>query len=677
MKGQTHKPDDSIQLSAIAKNYSPALNKILKVKSVKIKDLPYFMVKNNYSTIQWENGSRHKDNFMVSIGTTGDYDFGKKSILEVHGDLKAKGINHVIIPSKSHTEEHPRFHVLILFDVPVYSKSTYKQIALKMIDELFPDSDKSVADAGRFIFGSPDNANAVSYWEGSNYTISNIDGLWDSTLLLRDSDDVMKLAREFEQKSPIYCPFHEDSNPSAFIDYSEKSDNWYIHCSSCGQTFWMLKEESHLERVCKDYYSYGTEVYDFGMMNDQFFYNKIGVPKFHSRTHTRHKPERDEAFDFLATSKHIRHLSRIDYISDIEADESYYEVDLGLGVITAHHRAIPIDIQDNQMVEDYLEDRFGQYLTFIKEWIAVYCYTNYKRLPTIIFNSERGNGKSSFVEILAEIFPTLSFQWGGNEDSFTYEVEKKFLVVEENQSEKVSQYKTLKKYTGQKYATVKKKFKDPYQVKNNMNIIILSNDAIPLFVSRGELPTDTKNNQFFVYEFPEITGPIDPDLQEKILSRLGHYIRTELKSVYDGLSSRGFRYSIDVPITSAEKELFAANTSDLESDVDILVSRLVEQYATDSFPDDMPYNSFIELGQLPVQWIKYYSQSTRHYNQIIKGMRRQRLLSGEADRIQVGVKRLFCFSMTDKLTQMLGIPNKPEVACVVSDVACDLFNQGA
>jgi len=91
----------------------------------------------------------------------------------------------------------------------------------------------------------------------------------------------------------------------------------------------------------------------------------------------------------------------------------------------------------------------------------------------------------------------------------------------------------------------------------------------------------------------------------------------------------------------------------------------------------MPYLPFIEQGQLPVLWIKYYSQSTRHYNQVIKGMRRQRLLVGETDRFQSGGKRLFCLTMTDKLVQMLGTPNKPKVVGVVSDVACTLFNQGA
>lgn len=315
--------------------------------------------------------------------------------------------------------------------------------------------------------------------------------------------------------------------------------------------------------------------------------------------------------------------------------------------------------------------------SFIKEWLAVYCHSNYRKLPTLIFSGGRGTGKSTFAEIVAEIFPTLSFQWSGSEENFTYEVEKKLLIVEENLSDKVSQYKTLKKYTGQKYATVKKKFRDPYQVRNNTNIILLSNELIPLFVSRDELPTDTRNNQFFVYEFPKLTGSIDPDTQDKVLARLGHYIRTELKTVYDGLSASGFRYSIDVPITDEERELFTANTSDLESDVDMLIQRLIEQYANDLFPDDMPYFPFIEQGQLPVLWIKYYSQSTRHYNQVIKGMRRQRLIVGEADRFQVDGKRLFCLPMTDKLTEMLDTKTDPEVAGVVSDVAGNLFKQGS
>ena len=671
------KPSKSIELSTAAKTYNGAANTWFKTATVPLADLAQYLTQHNYSTIHWQNGSRLEKNFIKAIGFVGDYDSGERTIQEVHDDLTSQGFNHLIIPSKSHTAEHHKFHVVLQFDHPVFSSAGYKLIAEYIVKNILPGSDPAVTDAARYIYGSRDNVDSTCYWGGSDLKVVGLADIWNQETEILDRDSALITVSEISGKTSIYCPFHEDSNPSAFIDYSKKSDNWYIHCSSCSETFWMQQDKSHIERVCESYWSYGKDVWDFGMVNDEFFYEKFGSEKFHIKTNTEGGDDKKKAMRHLVINKHIRHLSRIDYVSDIEADDSFYDVDLATGVISAHHRAIPADLKDNTYVDQYLSDRFGVHQGFIKEWLAVYCHSNYCKLPSLILSGGRASGKSTFAEVVADIFPTMSFQWSGNEEGFTYEVEKKLLIVEENLSDKVSQYKTLKKYTGQKYATVKKKFKDPYQVRNNTNIILLSNELIPLFVSRDELPTDTRNNQFFVYEFPPLSGSIDPDTQDKLIARLGHYIRTELKTVYDGLSNGGYRYSIDVPITDAEHELFAANTSDLESDVDVLVNRLVEQYEKDSFPDDMPYYPFIEQGQLPVQWIKNYSPSSRHYNQVLKGMRRQRLLSGEADRFQVNGKRLFCLSMTDKLSEMLRQKDAPEVACVASDVACTLFNQGS
>jgi hypothetical protein len=671
------KPNKSIDLSTATKNYNGAANTYFTTESVPYKELADYLIQHNYSTIHWRNGSRKETNFIKAIGFVGDYDSGKRTIQEVHDDLTSRGLNHHIIPSKSHTAEHHKFHVVLQFDHPVYSSAGYKQIADHIVSTILPGSDSAVTDAARYIYGSRDDVDSVSYWDGRNIKVAGLADIWNRETEILDKDGAIVAVSDISSTTPIYCPFHEDSNPSAFIDFSKISDNWYLHCSSCSDTFWMEQDRSHMERVCDPYWSYGTDIWDFGIIDDVFFYEKIGNTKFHIKTKTEESEDKREALRFLVNSKHIRHLSRIDYLSDISTDESFYLVDLSTGVISAHHRAIPVDVQDNAYIDQYLSDRFGTHANFIKEWLAVYCHSNYRKLPSLIFSGGRGTGKSTFAEIVGEIFPTMSFQWSGNEEGFTYEVEKKLLIVEENLSDKVSQYKILKKYSGQKYATVKKKFKDPYQVRNNVNIILLSNELIPLFVSRDELPTDTRNNQFFVFEFSKLTGSIDPQLQEKVLARLGNYIRTELKTIFDGLSSAGFRYSIDVPITDAERELFSANTTDLESDVDMLVHRLVDQYANDTFPDDMPYLPFIEQGQLPVLWIKYYSQSTRHYNQVIKGMRRQRLLVGETDRFQSGGKRLFCLTMTNKLVQMLGTPNKPKVVGVVSSVAGNLFNQGA
>ncbi|MBT4033937.1 MAG: hypothetical protein HON27_01125 [Candidatus Marinimicrobia bacterium] len=671
------KPNKSIVLSTAAKNYNGAANTYFTTESVPYRKLADYLTQHNYSTIHWRNGSRKEANFIKAIGFVGDYDSGERTIQEVHDDLIAQGLNHLIIPSKSHTAEHHKFHVVLQFDHPVFSAEGYKQIAEYIVNDVLPGSDPAVTDAARYIYGSPENVDSIHYWKGADIMVVGLADIWTKSTDIMDKDSTAITASEVSVKTPVYCPFHEDSNPSAFIGFSKKSDNWYIRCSSCDETFWMQQDKSHLERVCEPYWSYGTDIWDFGMLSDTFFYEKLGNPKFHIQTKTEEGDDRKKAMRYLVNNKHIRHLSRIDYLSDIATDQSYYDVDLGTGVIAAHHRAIPVDVQDNAYVNQYLSDRFGVHDNFIKEWLAVFCHSNYAKLPSLIFSGGRGTGKSTFAEIVAEIFPTMSFQWSGNEEGFTYEVEKKLLIVEENLSDKVSQYKILKKYSGQKYATVKKKFKDPYQVRNNVNIILLSNELIPLFVSRDELPTNTRNNQFFVFEFPKLSGNIDPETQDKILARLGHYIRTELKITFEGLPSAGFRYSIDVPITDAERELFSANTTDLESDVDMLIHRLIDQYSNDTFPDDMPYYPFVEQGQLPVLWIKDYVQSTRHYNHVIKGMRRQRLLVGVTDRIQVDGKRLFCLTMTNKLIQMLGTPNKPKVVGVASSVAGNLFNQGA
>ena len=677
MNTTERKPAKSIELSTSAKSYNGAANTWFKTESVPIAELSEYLTQHNYSTIHWHNGSRLEKNFIKAIGFVGDYDSGERTIQEVHDDLVSQGLNHLIIPSKSHTAEHHKFHVVLQFDHPVLSSEGYKQIAEHIVKDILPGSDPAVTDAARYIYGSRDDADSTVYWDGSDIKVAALADIWSNSTEILDKDSNAITVSELTGKTTIYCPFHDDSNPSAFIEYSQKSANWFIYCSSCDVSFWMQQDKSHLERVCEPYWSYGTDIWDFGMINDEFFYEKLGNTKFHIQTKTEGGDDKKKAIRYLVNNKHIRHLSRIDYLSDICADDSFYDVDLATGIISAHHRALSVDVMDNTYVDQYLSDRFGVHQGFIKEWLAVYCHSNYRKLPSLIFSGGRGTGKSTFAEIVAEIFPTMSFQWSGNEEGFTYEVEKKLLIVEENLSDKVSQYKTLKKYTGQKYATVKKKFKDPYQVRNNTNIILLSNELIPLFVSRDELPTDTRNNQFFVYEFPKLTGSIDPETQDKILARLGHYIRTELKVVFDGLSSSGFRYSIDVPITDSERELFSANTTDLESDVDMLVHRLVEQYANDTFPDDMPYFPFIEQGQLPVLWIKYYSQSTRHYNQIIKGMRRQRLLIGEANKIQVDSKRLYCLPMTDRLAQMLEAPSTRKVSGVSSDVSGNLFNQGS
>ncbi len=68
-------------------------------------------------------------------------------------------------------------------------------------------------------------------------------------------------------------------------------------------------------------------------------------------------------------------------------------------------------------------------------------------------------------------------------------VNRNALIADETVSDNPEQYKLLKQYAGMKYVPVNKKYLPKYMAQNNMNIIILSNSAIPIYVARDEKPT--------------------------------------------------------------------------------------------------------------------------------------------------------------------------------------------
>lgn len=640
---QRKDPNDRIELSLAPKNYDASKNVKFERKEIQIRDLEQTLKSHNYSLIKWKDGIRDGANFQYSDGFIIDIDDGL-SIPKAEATLKSHNLNYFLIPSRSHTLQLHKFHILIFFAFRIYTRQAYKNIAEHIINEVFPECDPAVKDAGRFIFGSPDNVRVSAYFQGENFDVLEYGAIWDNSLKLTKSSGDAIYPIQIDKKTSIYCPFHQDNTPSAFVNHSKKSKNWYISCSACDQTFWMERPE--FESRCDPYWSYGKDIFELGIVNEEFFIEKIGKAKFHILTKTHYTPEeKATAFEYLVDNKHISHISRIDYLGDIEAEESDYRVILEKGIIEAHHAPLRTEVQDNTFIERYLEDRFGQYKDFIKEYLAVFCYTNHQKLPTLILKGPRGNGKSTFAEIVGEIYRPLTYEWQGHEENFTYEVEKKLLIVEENQSTKMSQYKTLKKYSGQKNAMVNKKFKDPYKVRNNMNIIMLTNEVIPLYVSREEQPKDEFNNQFFVYEIPEIKPPMDPQIQDKILKRLGNYIRTELRDVFNGITDFGYRYSIRVPITDAERSLFVDNVTDLEADTDRYLQHLI---LDNSEKQDGQYSDFIEKGYLPTKFFRDIQAKT-HYNRVIKNMKKRGYLTGEQTRFQVNDRREYCLKITQKL----------------------------
>jgi hypothetical protein len=403
--------------------------------------------------------------------------------------------------------------------------------------------------------------------------------------------------------------------------------------------------ETGLRGVLEPYYSYRTEILDVGIVGEEFFLEDIGTRKFFIRTKADDKEIQDRYLDHVVRQKHIRHLQRIDHMGDAQVASSFVEYIAEQGLFRVHYAPIAIRTADNAFIDCWLKDTFGVYTDFMKQWLAVYCYTNYRKLPTLVLKGDRGTGKNTFAEAVLSIFPSISQFWHGEEKNFTPEVQKKLLIADESVSANEKQYRMLKQRSGQKMSVVNQKFLPEYQVKNNMNIIILSNEQTPIFVQKDEEPTSEKNNQFFVYTMPKFTGEIDPDFGQKVEDRLGHYVRTELKAVYESVKAlSGCRYTIPTPITDEEKALFNVNQTGLEEEAMKFLRKMVER-------EDEAYTKFFEEGLFPTTFFDAYFISKGYSkNGVIRNLKEKEWLKpADPIRKMVNKDRQYCFAMTDKL----------------------------
>ena len=336
---------------------------------------------------------------------------------------------------------------------------------------------------------------------------------------------------------------------------------------------------------CENFFSIGPKFCEASLVGDEFSITDIGKDKFYIRVgafdgtnDSEDKDKKDiknEYYRHLVKSRHIQNLRRIDYISDVSCNQSFYDFNWGEGVFTVHVPPRNGMVQDNAFIEKFLEDLFGTRKQFIKEWLAAFFYTNYKKLPFLILTGGRGTGKNTFAESIFSVIPTLSVNIKELGNNFNPYLEKKLVILDESDSKGKLQYQELKKLSGQKYAEINKKYAPQYTVQNNLNMIILSNEFSPISVSRDELPTDENNNQFFVHRIENQIKNFDPNFGEKLSARWYHYIVTELKSVFNSLNFDGKRYSISTPITDEENELFQNGVTDIELEVERLIADML------------------------------------------------------------------------------------------------------
>mgnify|MGYP006283802099 CR=1 FL=1 len=640
-----------------------------KTIQASLTDLPALVTQHNYSLIQWAaaagnqapyNRKRDGDAFESASGVMIDVD-ENLSMDAAETRLQRQNYNYVLVTSKSHTNAHPKFHILVPFRTALTSRDEYVRVARTVIEQMFPESDQQVKDAARFFYGTPEDKCTVRTYRAGTW-LDPYDMLRDqwvptADISIHTATNQQVPLGQIRTKTPCYCPFpgHEDHHPSAVV-FPLEAGLHTIYCSACDHTWVERKDQAYWDSQNAHYYHIGNHVYDVGLLEDTFFMEQLDDTKYYRKVGAKTRDDKESAMDHLVANHDVRHLQRVETIGDITAQESYYIVDQKSGIIEVHIAPIPVDHQENAFIEDYLDATFGPYTAFIKQYLAVYTYTNFRRLPYLILYGDRGTGKTLFAELVGAIYEPLLFYWDGERSNFSYEAENKLVIVEENIIEKKDQYQTLKKYGGDRQLQVHKKYQDPYHVQNNLNVILLSNEEIPLYVERRELPTDAKNNQFFVYRMPALPGPIDPQMQEKLRARLGHYIRTELKRVFDGLDLTQSRYSIEVPITPDEQALFENNKTNLFADAEKVLERLIEQFAADHHPDT-PEQALLQAGWMPDKVVDQFNTTKTPTNMIIKELKREGIIrSAEPERKYKKIKgreyRRPAYQLSDAVTEL-------------------------
>ena len=317
-----------VKLSTKEKDLNPNKNTQFHVQDVSVAELEHVFKSTNYSAIVWNQGIRAQDNFLSATGFIVDID-GTETIDSAVAHLKELGINHALITSKSHKKESHRFHIYIPFNRVVLTQEDYVRISREITEQVFPKSDKSVVDAARFLFGSPEDAVYTAYWDGKEYDVDGgretVPASWNAGLVVQTSDGEKIEAVLVKKKTAIYCPFHIDENASAFICPNPAEGTHFIHCSACSKTFWLLQEEPDLKKMCANYWSYGTDIIEMGILGEKFFHEKNSEKKVYARTNCIDDADRTRVYNYLAKEKHIPHLDKVNYRGDIEADKSCYK----------------------------------------------------------------------------------------------------------------------------------------------------------------------------------------------------------------------------------------------------------------------------------------------------------------------------------------------------------------
>jgi hypothetical protein len=347
---------------------------------------------------QFRGGIRKSENFIgtdflavdIDSGTTLDEAF-QNHIFQEFCSI------HYVTPK--HTIDKHRFRLFFALPRTITKVSEVKAAAFSLTKRL--SGDLKATDAARMFHGCKDSfpqvhgrsiseqflleliedgksqpsSESISF---AGSTTNRSDYKPDPSRVVRTSAGTNLKLESIKGTTPIYCPFHDDHNPSAFVARSP-SGSQFIHCTSC-QTSWHVKGTSPYEQRFDDFdqtirnikKDTTTEIHDDSPLRDLLLSQKIS-PRNITITQHEHlemrgledgltlikSPKGTGKTTYLvdAIGKIIRKFATLEGYeegTDPEVDESFYSKERVL--LIGHRQALIGDLCNKLSLNCYLKD---------------------------------------------------------------------------------------------------------------------------------------------------------------------------------------------------------------------------------------------------------------------------------------------------------------------------------
>jgi hypothetical protein len=215
---------------------------------------------------------------------------------------------------------------------------------------------------------------------------------------------------------------------------------------------------------------------------------------------------------------------------------------------------------------------FREHLDFFLDWLAIYVYRNHLRLPQIILTGKRGTGKNTIMNFIAHFFPDiLSDIQRDLPSDFNDYCLKKFVGIDEFSGNDKKLYDLLKHYQGSETFSVNPKGEPRFKTRNNLSIIVASNDPHPIYCEPSELPDSEHRNPWFALDLDHVSPdqfPLTPAQVKEVIDGSPNFAREVLLPRYRKLEDGGviaqkLRWTVPCPITLDLKIMFEESVSEL------------------------------------------------------------------------------------------------------------------